>query len=93
MKKLMKMVKQFAKILCYISKYIKQNKMIIFITDELMLIKIRPIPINENLSAEILKGPDEEIVLQITKDLPIRNPPKPISFLPCPADVNIHIHV
>ncbi|XP_050580412.1 ubiquitin-associated domain-containing protein 1 isoform X1 [Bombus affinis] len=54
--------------------------------DELMLIKIRPIPIKENLSAEILKGPDKEIILQITKDLPICNPPKPIPFLPCPAD-------
>ncbi|XP_017759980.1 PREDICTED: ubiquitin-associated domain-containing protein 1 [Eufriesea mexicana] len=54
--------------------------------DELMLINIRPISIHEDLSEEALKGPNKEVILQVTKDLPICNPPKHIPSLYCPAD-------
>lgn len=54
--------------------------------DELLLIKIRPASPIDNLSQDNLKGPSEELILQVTRDLPIRNPSKRISSLYCPAD-------
>ncbi|CAL7948159.1 unnamed protein product [Xylocopa violacea] len=58
----------------------------IYENDELMLTKIRSSSINENLSDEALKGPSEQLISQVTKVLPICNPPKQIPFLHCPAD-------
>ncbi|XP_026668799.1 ubiquitin-associated domain-containing protein 1 [Ceratina calcarata] len=54
--------------------------------DELLLIKSRRAPSIKELSQENFKGPNEELILQATKDLPIRNPPKRISSLYCPAE-------
>ncbi|KAK9305900.1 hypothetical protein QLX08_003263 [Tetragonisca angustula] len=48
--------------------------------DELMLINIRPKFIHENLSDDALKGPNKEVILQVTKDLPTHNP---IKYIPC----------
>ncbi|KAF3420537.1 hypothetical protein E2986_06444 [Frieseomelitta varia] len=48
--------------------------------DELMLINIRPKFIDENLSDDALKGPNKEVILQVTKDLPTHNP---IKYIPC----------
>ena len=58
-----------------------------------MLINIRPKFIHENLSDDALKGPNKEVILQVTKDLPTHNP---IKYIPClyyPTDVNIYIHI
>lgn len=58
-----------------------------------MLINIRPKFIHENLSHDALKGPNKEVILQVTKDLPIHDP---IKYIPClyyPTDVNIYIHM
>ncbi|XP_076635302.1 kip1 ubiquitination-promoting complex subunit 2 isoform X2 [Colletes latitarsis] len=54
--------------------------------DTLILVEIRPIPVKENLFEDALKGPNEEAILQVTNNLPVRNPPRPISSVDCPAD-------
>lgn len=53
-----------------------------------MLINIRSTSTNDDLSEKALKGPSKELILQVTENLPIRNPPKHIPSLYCPADVN-----
>ncbi|XP_043262528.1 ubiquitin-associated domain-containing protein 1 [Colletes gigas] len=54
--------------------------------DTLILVEIRTIPVKENLFEDALKGPNEEAILQVTNNLPVRNPPRPISSIECPAD-------
>ncbi|XP_043790072.1 ubiquitin-associated domain-containing protein 1 isoform X2 [Apis laboriosa] len=54
--------------------------------EELMLINIRSTSTNDDLSEKALKGPSKELILQVTENLPIRNPPKHIPSLYCPAD-------
>ena len=58
-----------------------------------MLTYVRPKPIIENVSDDALKGPNKEVILQITKDLPTHDPTKYIPSLYYPADVNIYIHI
>ncbi|KZC11611.1 Ubiquitin-associated domain-containing protein 1 [Dufourea novaeangliae] len=59
--------------------------------DILMLVEIRPVLVKENLTEEDLKGPNEEVILQETSSLPIINPPRPISSIKCPANVQNEI--
>lgn len=54
--------------------------------DELMLINIRPKFTYENLPENALKGPSEEVILQVTKNLPTHNPIKYIPSLYYPID-------
>ncbi|CAD1473344.1 unnamed protein product, partial [Heterotrigona itama] len=54
--------------------------------DELMLINSRPIVIHENLSDDAIKGPNEEVILQVTKNLATHNPTKYIPSLYYPSD-------
>ncbi|XP_076669804.1 kip1 ubiquitination-promoting complex subunit 2 isoform X1 [Andrena cerasifolii] len=54
--------------------------------DKLILTEIRTAPAKENLSEEVLKGPTKEAILRATSKLPIRNPPRPVSSVGCPAD-------
>ncbi|XP_012064235.1 PREDICTED: ubiquitin-associated domain-containing protein 1-like [Atta cephalotes] len=52
--------------------------------DELLLVEIRS---QEESSDEDLKGPSLEAITQATSDLPsVRNPPKPVPSIECPAD-------
>ncbi|KYM84189.1 Ubiquitin-associated domain-containing protein 1 [Atta colombica] len=52
--------------------------------DELLLVEIRS---QEESSDEDLKGPSLEAIAQATSDLPsVRNPPKPVPSIECPAD-------
>lgn len=56
---------------------------IMFILDELILVEMRPVSSKENCPEEILKGPNEEAIANVTSDLPIRNPPQyipPVNF-------------
>ncbi|XP_053981647.1 ubiquitin-associated domain-containing protein 1 isoform X6 [Hylaeus volcanicus] len=51
--------------------------------DTLLLVEIRPVPVKENMLEETLKGPNEEAILQVTSNLPICNPPRPMSYSDC----------
>ncbi|KAJ8688255.1 hypothetical protein QAD02_024050 [Eretmocerus hayati] len=46
-------------------------------SDELLLVEMRPAVEKENLSEDSLRGPTDEELMNATKDLPVRNPPKP----------------
>ncbi|XP_053997726.1 ubiquitin-associated domain-containing protein 1 isoform X3 [Hylaeus anthracinus] len=51
--------------------------------DTLLLVEIRPVPVKENMLEETLKGPNEEAILQVTSNLRICNPPRPMSYSDC----------
>jgi hypothetical protein len=57
------------------------------ITDELLLVKIRSPSEKLNLSEDNLKAPTEETIMNATKELPVKNPPKPAVNTDCPEDV------
>lgn len=38
----------------------------------------------------IIQSPNEEAILQVTNNLPVCNPPRPIPFIDCAADASIH---
>ena len=59
-----------------------------FITDELLLVEVRSGPEKETMTEDELKGPTEDQIMEATKDLPVRNPPKPAINSNCPTDVN-----
>lgn len=61
----------------------------LFVTDELLLAEIRPTIVQENLSDEVLKGPNLEAITRATSDLSSQNVTKPVPSTECPADVNI----
>ncbi|XP_014215713.1 ubiquitin-associated domain-containing protein 1 isoform X2 [Copidosoma floridanum] len=58
-------------------------------SDELLLVQVRPLVEKENLSEEALKGPLDDEIIKATKDLFVRNPPKPAINSDCPADNEI----
>ncbi|XP_015607297.1 ubiquitin-associated domain-containing protein 1 isoform X2 [Cephus cinctus] len=55
-------------------------------SDELILMEIRPVLTKDNFSEEALRGPDEQIILQLTRDMPLLNPPRPMPTIECTAD-------
>lgn len=54
--------------------------------DELLLAEIRPTIVQENLSDEVLKGPNLEAITRATSDLSSQNVTKPVPSTECPAD-------
>ncbi|XP_011499025.1 PREDICTED: ubiquitin-associated domain-containing protein 1 isoform X2 [Ceratosolen solmsi marchali] len=55
-------------------------------SDELLLVKIRDHSEQLNSSEDNLKAPTEEIIMNATKELPVKNAPKPAINSDCPED-------